>query len=118
MWRVFHVSGSQGGSPRCCCAGSSLTFSLYPSSLSAPPFLQFVVVVSIINFKPLTYDDYTYPPWANWVGWGIALSSMILVPAYVIYKFLSIRGSLWEVSSGWLLWHEGGGGCPVEVRQR
>ncbi|MEJ1276210.1 solute carrier family 6 (neurotransmitter transporter dopamine) member 3 [Cricetulus griseus] len=57
---------------------------------------KFVVVVSIINFKPLTYDDYVYPPWANWVGWGIALSSMILVPAYVIYKFFSIRGSLWE----------------------
>lgn len=68
-----------------------------------------MVVVSIINFKPLTYDDYVYPPWANWVGWGIALSSMILVPAYVIYKFFSIRGSLWEVSSGWLLWHEGRG---------
>lgn len=65
--------------------------------------MQFVVVVSIINFKPLTYDDYVYPPWANWVGWGIALSSMILVPAYVIYKFFSIRGSLWEVSSGWLV---------------
>lgn len=74
-------------------------FFLPPSSLPAPPFLQFVVVVSIINFKPLTYDDYVYPPWANWVGWGIALSSMILVPAYVIYKFFSIRGSLWEVSS-------------------
>lgn len=58
------------------------------------------MVVSIINFKPLTYDDYVYPPWANWVGWGIALSSMILVPAYVIYKFFSIQGSLWEVSSG------------------
>lgn len=67
------------------------------------PVLQFVVVVSIINFKPLTYDDYVYPPWANWVGWGIALSSMILVPAYVIYKFFSIRGSLWEVSSGRLV---------------
>lgn len=76
---------------------------LHPNSIFSPcphPFLQFVVVVSIINFKPLTYDDYVYPPWANWVGWGIALSSMTLVPAYVIYKFFSIRGSLWEVSSG------------------
>lgn len=78
-------------------------FPVSPASVFPPcphPSLQFVVVVSIINFKPLTYDDYVYPPWANWVGWGIALSSMILVPAYVIYKFFSIRGSLWEVSSG------------------
>ncbi|NP_001028194.1 sodium-dependent noradrenaline transporter isoform X2 [Macaca nemestrina] len=62
----------------------------------SPAFLLFVVVVSIINFKPLTYDDYIFPPWANWVGWGIALSSMVLVPIYVIYKFLSTQGSLWE----------------------
>lgn len=58
-----------------------------------------MVVVSVINFKQLTYDDYVFPPWANWVGWGIALSSMTLVPAYIAYKFLSTRGSLWEVSS-------------------
>ncbi|XP_076988589.1 sodium-dependent noradrenaline transporter isoform X1 [Tamandua tetradactyla] len=62
----------------------------------SPAFLLFVVVVSIVNFKPLTYDDYIFPPWANWVGWGIALSSMVLVPAYTIYKFLSTRGSFRE----------------------
>lgn len=94
----------------CVCPGHSLLPSLIPlfspflpASLflpaAIPSFLQFVVVVSIINFKPLTYDDYVYPAWANWVGWGIALSSMILVPAYVVYKFFSIRGSLWEVRS-------------------
>ncbi|XP_058384594.1 sodium-dependent noradrenaline transporter isoform X2 [Diceros bicornis minor] len=62
----------------------------------SPAFLLFVVVVSIINFKPLTYDDYIFPLWANWVGWGIALSSMVLVPAYIVYKFIRTRGSLWE----------------------
>uniref|UniRef100_A0A2K6FBM8 Solute carrier family 6 member 2 n=1 Tax=Propithecus coquereli TaxID=379532 RepID=A0A2K6FBM8_PROCO len=63
----------------------------------SPAFLLFVVVVSIVNFKPLTYDDYVFPLWANWVGWGIALSSMVLVPVYIVYKFLSTRGSLREV---------------------
>lgn len=78
-----------------------------PTSLSSPlcrpshPFVpQFVVVVSITNFKPLTYDDYVFPLWANWLGWGVALSSMTLVPAYMVYRFLSTRGSLWEVSFG------------------
>uniref|UniRef100_A0A8C9EQG9 Solute carrier family 6 member 2 n=1 Tax=Pavo cristatus TaxID=9049 RepID=A0A8C9EQG9_PAVCR len=59
----------------------------------SPAFLLFVVIVSIINFKPLTYDDYTFPLWANRIGWGIALSSMILVPAYIIYKFMNVRGT-------------------------
>uniref|UniRef100_A0A8D0GBE5 Transporter n=1 Tax=Sphenodon punctatus TaxID=8508 RepID=A0A8D0GBE5_SPHPU len=62
----------------------------------SPAFLLFVVIVSIINFKPLTYDDYTFPPWANRIGWGIALSSMMLVPAYIIYKFLNVRGTFKE----------------------
>lgn len=69
-------------------------------------------MVSVINFKPLNYDDYVFPLWANWVGWGIALSSMVLVPAYSVYKFFSIRGSLREVRSrcgrGWT--SEVGGG--------
>uniref|UniRef100_A0A8C8RGK2 Transporter n=1 Tax=Pelusios castaneus TaxID=367368 RepID=A0A8C8RGK2_9SAUR len=64
----------------------------------SPAFLLFVVIVSIINFKPLTYDDYAFPLWANRIGWGIALSSMILVPAYIIYKFLNVRGTFKEVS--------------------
>ena len=91
-------------------SGPSLPLSLPPTSsplspcLSSPsslyPFLpQFVVIVSIINFKPLTYDDYIFPLWANWVGWGIAGSSMVLVPAYIVYKFFSTRGSIREVSS-------------------
>ncbi|KFW75937.1 Sodium-dependent noradrenaline transporter, partial [Manacus vitellinus] len=62
----------------------------------SPAFLLFVVIVSIINFKPLTYDDYTFPLWANRIGWGIALSSMVLVPAYIIYKFMNVRGTFKE----------------------
>ncbi|XP_061449644.1 sodium-dependent noradrenaline transporter [Rhineura floridana] len=59
----------------------------------SPAFLLFVVLVSVINFKPLTYDEYVFPPWANSVGWGIASSSMILVPAYILYKLLKARGT-------------------------
>lgn len=64
------------------------------------------MIVSIINFKPLTYDDYTFPLWANRIGWGIALSSMILVPAYIIYKFMNVRGTFKEVSEMLIKCHE------------
>ncbi|XP_063169180.1 sodium-dependent noradrenaline transporter [Candoia aspera] len=59
----------------------------------SPAFLLFVVLVSVINSKPLTYDQYTYPSWANSVGWVIASSSMILVPAYILYKLLKTPGT-------------------------
>ncbi|XP_078400369.1 sodium-dependent noradrenaline transporter isoform X2 [Cetorhinus maximus] len=62
----------------------------------SPAFLLFVVIVSIVKFKPLTYDEYVFPNWANLVGWGIAVSSMSLVPIYAIYKLFTIRGTLKE----------------------
>lgn len=85
-----------------------------------------MVVVSIINFKPLTYDDYIFPLWANWVGWGVALSSMTLVPAYVVYKLLSTPGSLREVSSeralcvcvGGAAWEGASESLPLDVDAR
>ncbi|XP_067853970.1 sodium-dependent noradrenaline transporter [Heptranchias perlo] len=62
----------------------------------SPAFLLFVVIVSIVKFKPLTYDEYVFPNWANLVGWGVAASSMSLVPIYAIYKLLTVRGTLKE----------------------
>ncbi|CAH2324783.1 sodium-dependent noradrenaline transporter [Pelobates cultripes] len=62
----------------------------------SPAFLLFVVIVSIITYKPLTYDEYKFPLWANQTGWAVALSSMILVPIYIIYKFLTVQGSFKE----------------------
>ncbi|KAM3828579.1 sodium-dependent noradrenaline transporter [Vipera latastei] len=59
----------------------------------SPAFLLFVILVSIINSKSLTYDQYTFPAWANSVGWAIASSSMILVPAYILYKLLRTPGT-------------------------
>ncbi|MBN3317897.1 SC6A2 protein, partial [Atractosteus spatula] len=62
----------------------------------SPAFLLFVVIASIVNSTELKYDDYVFPSWANLIGWGIALSSMLFVPAYAIYKFLSVRGTCRE----------------------
>ncbi|KAH0619648.1 hypothetical protein JD844_000485 [Phrynosoma platyrhinos] len=59
----------------------------------SPAFLLFVVIVSVTTFKPLTYDEYVFPPWANSVGWGIASSSMILVPLCILYKLLKAQGT-------------------------
>uniref|UniRef100_A0A670YQN3 Transporter n=1 Tax=Pseudonaja textilis TaxID=8673 RepID=A0A670YQN3_PSETE len=64
----------------------------------SPGFLLFVILVSVINSKPLTYDQYTFPTWANSVGWAVASSSMILVPAYILYKLLRTPGTFQQVS--------------------
>ncbi|KAM5138043.1 sodium-dependent noradrenaline transporter [Mantella aurantiaca] len=59
----------------------------------SPAFLLFVVITSIVTYLPISYDDYKFPPWANRTGWAIALSSMLLVPIYFIYKFFTVPGT-------------------------
>lgn len=59
--------------------------------------LQFVVIASTLTSSGLKYDEYIFPNWTNLVGWGIAMSSMLLVPFYAIYKFFSLPGSFKEV---------------------
>eukprot|EP00091_Calanus_sinicus_P013431 TRINITY_DN29842_c0_g1_i1.p1 TRINITY_DN29842_c0_g1~~TRINITY_DN29842_c0_g1_i1.p1 ORF type:complete len:126 (+),score=27.99 TRINITY_DN29842_c0_g1_i1:25-378(+) len=41
--------------------------------------------------------DYVYPPWGEALGFAISLSSMLWVPGYAIYFFLSTPGTWREV---------------------
>uniref|UniRef100_A0A3B3ZYJ9 Transporter n=1 Tax=Periophthalmus magnuspinnatus TaxID=409849 RepID=A0A3B3ZYJ9_9GOBI len=60
----------------------------------SPCFLLFMVVVSFATFNPPSYGSYIFPPWANMVGWCLAMSSMAMVPLYAIYKICSLPGRL------------------------
>jgi len=60
--------------------------------------VQFMVVVSFTTFGPPSYGKYTFPMWANVVGWCLAISSMSLVPLYAIYKLCSLPGKFCDVS--------------------
>ncbi|XP_004845195.1 sodium-dependent dopamine transporter isoform X1 [Heterocephalus glaber] len=61
--------------------------------LVSPCFLLFVVVVSVVTFRPPHYGAYIFPAWANVLGWVVATSSMAMVPIYAVYKFCSLPGS-------------------------
>uniref|UniRef100_A0AAQ5ZI20 Transporter n=1 Tax=Amphiprion ocellaris TaxID=80972 RepID=A0AAQ5ZI20_AMPOC len=52
----------------------------------SPCLLLCMVVVSFATFNPPNYGPYMFPPWANMVGWCLAMSSMAMVPLYAIYK--------------------------------
>lgn len=59
-----------------------------------------MVVVSFATFNPPNYGSYTFPPWANMVGWCLAISSMTMVPLYAIYKLCTLPGKFCDVSQG------------------
>ncbi|KAF4087649.1 hypothetical protein AMELA_G00073050 [Ameiurus melas] len=58
----------------------------------SPCFLLFMVVVSFATFNPPKYGSYSFPTWANMLGWCLSISSMIMVPIYAIYKFCILPG--------------------------
>ncbi|XP_068145280.1 sodium-dependent dopamine transporter [Drosophila tropicalis] len=60
----------------------------------APIFLLFITVYGLIGYEPLTYGDYEYPGWANTLGWCIAGSSVVMIPAVAILKLISTPGTL------------------------
>ncbi|XP_078509883.1 sodium- and chloride-dependent GABA transporter 2-like [Lissotriton helveticus] len=50
---------------------------------------------SVIKYTPLTYNKkYVYPWWADAIGWVLAISSIIWIPLWIIYKLCSTKGSL------------------------
>uniref|UniRef100_A0A8C1KQU2 Transporter n=1 Tax=Cyprinus carpio TaxID=7962 RepID=A0A8C1KQU2_CYPCA len=77
---------------RLCWKFVSPAFLLFLTSFS----VQLAVIASIVTSGDLRYDDYIFPRWSNMVGWSIALSSMLFVPIYAIYKLLILPGTFKE----------------------
>uniref|UniRef100_UPI00358E62F8 testis-expressed protein 47 n=1 Tax=Myxine glutinosa TaxID=7769 RepID=UPI00358E62F8 len=59
-----------------------------------PPCSLSCFIYSLVKFKPLVYNKvYEYPPWAQTLGWCMALSSMLCVLIYAFLHLLLAEGS-------------------------
>ncbi|XP_053181799.1 sodium- and chloride-dependent GABA transporter ine isoform X1 [Scomber japonicus] len=62
--------------------------------LLCPMLVLCILTSSIIQYTPVHYGKYKYPVWAEWVGWGVSLVSIIWVPLGAIHELYRNKGSL------------------------
>lgn len=53
------------------------------------PLVIFIIFCfSWANYEPLKKGDYVYPPWANGIGWILAMTCILPVPGAAIYSLV------------------------------
>ncbi|CAB1455991.1 unnamed protein product [Pleuronectes platessa] len=62
----------------------------------APALIAVLLIFSIIQFKPARYEDYVFPPWAQGVGWVIAMASIIWIPLGAVHTLWVLPGSFMQ----------------------
>lgn len=62
----------------------------------APIFCSFIFVFNLVTYSPLKYGDYVYPDWGQAIGWLLTVSSLVFIPAVMIYKVIKTTGTIRE----------------------
>ncbi|XP_073241635.1 sodium- and chloride-dependent GABA transporter 1-like isoform X1 [Porites lutea] len=55
-----------------------------------------IILANVIQWKGVSYNNKPYPGWAEFLGWLMALSSMVLIPAFAIYQLWKTPGTVTE----------------------
>uniref|UniRef100_A0A8P4KKM0 Transporter n=1 Tax=Dicentrarchus labrax TaxID=13489 RepID=A0A8P4KKM0_DICLA len=59
----------------------------------SPVIISFILIFTVIQYKPITYNDYVYPGWSLAIGFSMALSSVVCIPIYALYKISRSPGA-------------------------
>ncbi|XP_008274789.1 sodium- and chloride-dependent GABA transporter ine [Stegastes partitus] len=62
--------------------------------LLCPLLVLCILISSVVQFTPAHYGKYTYPGWAEGLGWGVSLVSIVWIPLGAIQEVFNNKGSL------------------------
>uniref|UniRef100_A0A8C3FAW8 Sodium- and chloride-dependent glycine transporter 1 n=1 Tax=Chrysemys picta bellii TaxID=8478 RepID=A0A8C3FAW8_CHRPI len=76
------------------CVSIMYIYGTFPICCPPPHFCapQFILVFTVIQYRPIAYNTYVYPPWAISIGFLMALSSVLCIPLYAVYKLCRAEG--------------------------
>jgi len=57
-----------------------------------PALTAGIFLFSLATHKPITYDGYVYPVWADALGWLMALASIVVIPITLLVRLLMAPG--------------------------
>uniref|UniRef100_A0A673UFH8 Sodium- and chloride-dependent glycine transporter 1 n=1 Tax=Suricata suricatta TaxID=37032 RepID=A0A673UFH8_SURSU len=58
----------------------------------SPAIIFFILIFTVIQYQPITYNHYQYPGWAVAIGFLLALSSVICIPLYALFQLYRTDG--------------------------
>ncbi|KAK2180985.1 hypothetical protein NP493_418g00000 [Ridgeia piscesae] len=63
-----------------------------------PLILVFIMVFTWVDFVPSSYGEYTFPLWAEVVGWIMSMTSVSAIPIFIAWKVCTAEqeDTLWE----------------------
>ncbi|XP_039310474.1 sodium- and chloride-dependent GABA transporter 1 [Solenopsis invicta] len=61
-------------------------------TVTTPMICVGVFVFNLVQWTPIKYLDYEYPWWSHVLGWFTALSSMLCIPGYMVYAWMTTPG--------------------------
>ncbi|TNM90769.1 hypothetical protein fugu_003058 [Takifugu bimaculatus] len=61
-----------------------------------PTILTGILILSLYQWKVMTYEDYTYPTWSMVLGWLMVICSVIWIPIMFVIKMHLAPGTLIE----------------------
>lgn len=61
-----------------------------------PVLLAVTLGFAIFTYAPPAYGDYVYPPWSIGLGWVIAITSLVPIPVYLVYRLYKTPGTILE----------------------
>jgi len=62
-----------------------------------PALLTGIMIFTWIDFKPSSYGTYAYPVWADALGWGMVMTSVLAIPTVAIINICTAEkeATLW-----------------------